>query len=74
MIVQTQPFWRLRGGGESRKLYAGQEFVWEMFGSKIPERDRGDRIILRAIFDGPRTTPTAYLLVVPASNCVKAEV
>jgi hypothetical protein len=45
-----------------------------MFGSKIPERDRGDHIILRAIFDGPRTTPTANFLVVPASNCVKAEV
>jgi hypothetical protein len=27
MIVETQPFWRLRGGGESRKLDARQEFI-----------------------------------------------
>jgi hypothetical protein len=27
MIDETQPFWRLRGSGESRKLDAGQEFI-----------------------------------------------
>ena len=74
MIVQAQPFWRLRGGGESRKLDAGQEFIWEMFGSKIPERDRVDRFSLRAIFDGLLITPWAYFLDVPARNRVKAEV
>jgi hypothetical protein len=27
MIVQAQPYWRLRGFGESRKLGSGQEFI-----------------------------------------------
>jgi hypothetical protein len=26
-IVHTEPFWRLREGGESRKLDAGQEYI-----------------------------------------------
>ncbi len=29
MIVETQPFWRLRGGGESRKLYMRRKFACE---------------------------------------------
>jgi hypothetical protein len=29
MIIRTQPFWRLREGGESRKLDAVESFICE---------------------------------------------
>jgi hypothetical protein len=37
MILQAQPFWRLRERWESRKLYTGQEFVPEMLAGRDRE-------------------------------------
>jgi len=44
MIIKKQPFWRLREDPESRKLYAGREFVFEIR-RIVPERDRGNRFV-----------------------------
>ena len=41
MIDETQPFWRLHGSQESRKLDAGQEYI----GKKCPATQPGNSII-----------------------------